>query len=299
MKKIATIAIAALLLCTTLLTFVACTPNTDDDPDIDTSKLIKVCASDVPHAEVLNGIVKQELAKQGYELAVTILDWTLQNDSVAKGDYDANYFQHVPYLQTYTGSVQLFATCKVHYEPLGIYYGKSNSKTLAEGKKFAICDDVSNAIRAFQLLEDKGVISKDVEKENYPVNSDGDELTFSGTEWKNSAKTLTVKLIPENTLVFARADYDFVLLPCNTAYTGNVPSGERIAVEDDPDEVILKANIIAARLNDYKNDEVYQAKIDALTEVMLSQAVADYFAQQYLGAITCDQSTQIDLRQEI
>ena len=89
------------------------------------SKTIKVCASEVPHAEVLNGVVKDILKEKGYTLKVTVIDWTVQNDSVSKGDYDANYFQHVPYLETYTGTPELFAVCKVHYEPLGIYYGKA------------------------------------------------------------------------------------------------------------------------------------------------------------------------------
>ncbi|MGN1062263.1 MAG: MetQ/NlpA family ABC transporter substrate-binding protein, partial [Candidatus Scatosoma sp.] len=92
-------------------------------------KKITVCASEVPHAEVLNGVVKEELKKKGYTLEVTVLDWTIQNDSVANGDYDANYFQHVPYLETYEGKVELFAACKVHYEPLGIYYGKAAQGT--------------------------------------------------------------------------------------------------------------------------------------------------------------------------
>ena len=77
-------------------------------------EVISVCASDVPHAEILNGIVKEKLAEKGYDLKVSVLDWTAQNDAVAQGDYDANYFQHVPYLSTYTGSTELTATCKVH-----------------------------------------------------------------------------------------------------------------------------------------------------------------------------------------
>ena len=90
-------------------------------------KTIKVCASDIPHAEVLNNKVKELLQPKVYTLDVTILDWTLQNDAVANKDYDANYFQHIPYLLTYegTGNKELFASCKVHYEPLGIYVGKA------------------------------------------------------------------------------------------------------------------------------------------------------------------------------
>lgn len=292
MKKIISILLVVLTICLSISVFVGCSND----------KVIKVCASDVPHAEVLNGIVKDELAKKGYTLKVTILDWTIQNDSVASGDYDANYFQHVPYLNEYNGKTALFASVKVHYEPLGIYYGKASKGTaVTDGKTFAICNDTSNAVRAFQLLEAKGVISKDVEGDNYPISADGESLTLGDVarDWTSKDGSVKVTLIAENLLVASRADYDFALLPCNTAYTGNVTSEDRAAVEDDPAQVSGKANVIAARLDDYKNDEVYKAKIDALSDVMLSEAVSKYFHDTYLGAMTCDSTTQIDLRGEI
>lgn len=291
MKKIIT-AILAVTLCLSAVIASGCSKNND--------KVISVCASDVPHAEVLNGIVKSELEKKGYELKVTILDWTIQNNAVADGDYDANYFQHVPYLETYQGSTKLFASCKVHYEPLGIYYGKAEQGTpVTSGKSFEICDDVSNAIRAFNLLEAKGVIVKADEGSNYPVKDNGEELNFSGNKWTSINKEITVTLIAENLLVSSKGDYDFACLPCNTAYTGNVTSAQRADVESDPEQVSGKANVIAVRLNDYKNNEVYKVKIDALTDVMLSKAVLDYFATKYLGSMTCDETTQIDLRSSI
>lgn len=292
MKKLITL-LLALTLCLTAFSAVAC--GNDD-------KKISVCASDVPHAQVLNGVVKDELAKKGYTLEVTILEWTIQNDSVANGDYDANYFQHVPYLNDYAGAVKLSAICKVHYEPLGIYYGKAEKGTaVTAGKTFEICDDVSNAIRAFQLLEAKNVISKEVEGDNYPVNDAGDQLNIgdAAKSWTSKDGTIVVTLVAENLLVASRTDYDFALLPCNTAYTGNVSSEERADVENDPEQVAGKANIIAARTEDYKNNSVYKAKIDALADVMLSEAVSTYFANQYLGSMTCDSSTQIDLRSQI
>lgn len=263
-------------------------------------KTITVCASEVPHAQVLNGIVKSELEKEGYTLEVTVLDWTMQNSAVASGDYDANYFQHLPYLQADTSGEQLFAACKVHYEPLGIYYGKAKTGTaVTDGKSFEVCNDESNAIRAFQLLTAKGVISQDVEGTNYPVSADGNSLTFSTDTWTSVSSGVTVKLVAENLLVQSKADYDFACLPCNTAYTANVFAAERVAAEDDPVQVDEKANIIAARKNDYKNDEAYKAKIDALVKVMLSSAVSSYFAETYGGVMTCDGSSQKDLRGSI
>lgn len=293
MKKIISIVVVILTLCLGVSAFAGCTNN---------DKVIKVCASDVPHAEVLNGIVKDELAKKGYTLEVTVLDWTMQNDAVANGDYDANYFQHVPYLEGYQGEVKLFASCKVHYEPLGIYYGKASKGTaVTAGKSFVICDDTSNAIRAFELLEAKGVFSKEVEGDNYPVDASGEKLNLGdiANKWTSKDGSVTVTLVAENLLVASKKDYDFACLPCNTAYTGGVTADQRADVENDPEQVAGKANVIAARLDDYKNNEVYKTKIDALSDVMLSEAVSQYFYSQYLGAMTCDSSTQIDLRQNI
>ena len=271
-------------LLTILFTFIGCLfvsgcSNSD--------KTISVCASEIPHAKVLNECVKGLVEKEGYTLEVYTLDWTLQNDAVANGDYDANYFQHVPYLETYNGTTELFAAAKVHYEPLGIYRGKS-SGTLESAKTISICNDESNAIRALQLLQAKGVIT------DLPVNEAGDKLTFDGTEW-TSANGVKIVLIAENLLVSTLPDYDFACLPCNTAYTGNVKN-EQVAKEDDPAQVALKANILAARKDDYQNDETYKAKIDVLVNALLSKEVSDYFASAFNGTMTCDSSSQIDLR---
>jgi D-methionine transport system substrate-binding protein len=253
----------------------------------DNSKVINVCASELPHADILENAVAPILKEKGYTLKVTVLDWTIQNDSVANKDYDANYFQHVPYLELFEGDVKLFAAAKVHYEPLGIYQGKSTG-ALATGKTFAICNDESNALRALELLKAKGVI------ENLPVDAEG-KLTITGSNW-TSDNGVTVTLIAEELLVASMADYDFVCLPCNTALTGNVDTTKQVAKEDDPELVAGKANIIAARVDDYKNDETYKAKIDVLTDAVLSKAVADYVNEKWGGAITCDSSSQIDLR---
>lgn len=292
MKKFTKVFVSLALCLVTVLSvgsFAACGNN---------AKTIKVCASEVPHAEVLNGVVKGILKEKGYKLEVKVIDWTQQNDAVSKGDYDANYFQHVPYLETYTGTPELFAACKVHYEPLGIYYGKAAKGThVTEGKTFIICDDESNAVRAFQLLDAKGVISKEVEGDNYPVKDDGKlNIGEAAQSWTNKAGDVTVKLIAENLLVSSRGDYDFALLPCNTAYTGKVSADQRAAVEDDKAQVEGKANIIAARKDDYKNNADYKAKIDVLVDAMLSKEVSDFFKDKYLGAMTCDKTTQIDLR---
>lgn len=250
-------------------------------------KTIRVCASELPHADVLNNCVREILKLKGYKLEVSVLDWTLQNDGVANKDYDANYFQHIPYLETYSGKTSLFATCKVHYEPLGIYYGKEK-KELLEGKSFEICNDESNAVRALKLLQEKGVLKE------APITNDG-KLAFTGSTWI-SDNDIKITLISEELLVSSINDYDFALLPCNTAYTGNVSSSRLVDKEDNQTLILENANVIAARQNDYLEDSVYKKKIDVLTEAMLSKEVREYIQKKYEGKITCDEKTQIDLR---
>ena len=274
MKKIVII----ILLCLFGLTSTGCFSQ---------DKTIRVCASELPHADVLNNCVREILKLKGYKLEVSVLDWTLQNDGVANKDYDANYFQHIPYLETYSCKTSLFETCKVHYEPLGIYYGKEK-KELLEGKSFEICNDESNAVRALKLLQEKGVLKE------APITNDG-KLAFTGSTWI-SDNDIKITLLSEELLVSSINDYDFALLPCNTAYTGNVSSSRLVDKEDNQTLILENANVIAARQNDYIEDSVYKKKIDVLTEAMLSKEVREYIQKKYEGKITCDEKTQIDLR---
>ena len=72
-------------------------------------KVISIAASELPHAKILNECISDIVKEDGYTLKVKVLDWTIQNDAVANGEYDANYFEHVPYLKTYTGTTKLYA----------------------------------------------------------------------------------------------------------------------------------------------------------------------------------------------
>ena len=253
----------------------------------DTEKLIKVCASEIPHAEILNEVVKPQLEEKGYKLEVTILDWSIQNEATYQGDYDANYFQHRPYLQQYDSNsanyvenytyTKLFPTAAVHFEPLRVYEGKSKAQDF-ESKKttatFEICADPSNAIRALDLLKACGAIT------SYEVDSNGNPL-----EDKLPSR---IKLIAEELLVANKDSYDYAVLPCNTALTGNIVANTSLPTETE--EVRdLRANVIAASVDKYQKDEVYKAKIDALSDAVLSSKTADYILEKYNNVISVAQ----------
>ena len=266
----------------------------------DKSKTITVYASLVPHAVILNEYVKPLLEKQGYTLKVkSPAEWQEYNNMLSAGDCDANYFQHLPYLESFNGKVKLKATCKVHYEPLGIYYGKTKKTSYKEGS-FEICNDTSNAIRAILLLTDKGVISKETEGENYPISQDGTSLNLEKFQelkkWTSLDGKVSISLVPENLLANSLLDYDFACLPCSTALTGKISAERRLDIEGGEELVAKNANILAVRENDYIANAEYKAKIDALTDILLSDGLAEFIANKYNGVIICDNITQVDLR---
>ena len=124
---------------------------------------IRIAASELPHAKILREAVAPVLEKKGFKLDVQVLDWTVQNSSVAAGDYDANYFQHEPYLNTYNSSTnednQLALACKVHFEKLCLYASDTSKKEVVNGSKIEIVDDLSNVERSLLLLQSKGILT--------------------------------------------------------------------------------------------------------------------------------------------
>ncbi len=252
-------------------------------------KTITIAASEIPHAEILNDAVKPLLEQKGYSLKVTILDWTLQNDGVYNGDYDANYFQHRPYLQQYDGGSvdysetytykKVFPVASVHFEPLRIYPGRKTADEFASCKATAtyeICSDVSNEIRALDLLVANGIIS------SYETDKDGNPINLPNN----------ITPIAEELLVASIKDYDYAVLPTNTALTGKLTGDDSLPTESDSVKD-LRANVLAANVSKYSTDSVYKTKIDVLADCILDSSVATYIQTKYSGVIA---SAQKDLR---
>ena len=125
------------------------------------SKVIKVAASATPHAEILEE-AKPLLEKEGYDLEVTVFDDYVQpNEVVDSGDFDANYFQHAPYMEQFNKEkgTKLVDAGDIHYEPFGIYPGtKKSLDEIADGDEIAVPNDTTNEARALLLLQDNGII---------------------------------------------------------------------------------------------------------------------------------------------
>jgi D-methionine transport system substrate-binding protein len=151
-----------ILLSLLALVVVGCGKKEETKPVEDaTSKVIKVGATPVPHSEILNAI-KEDLAAKGYTLEIVeFTDYVTPNIALNDGQIDANFFQHVPYMESFAKDkgLKLVSAGKVHVEPLGLYSQKFKSvEELPEGATIAIPNDPSNGGRALILLQSKGLI---------------------------------------------------------------------------------------------------------------------------------------------
>ena len=158
-KKILALALAGVLVVGALT---GCGSSKSESSEKKTDdKKITVAASATPHAEILEE-AKTLLKDKGYELEVKVFDDYVQpNNVVESGEFDANYFQHVPYLEQFNEEkgTHLVVAGKIHYEQFGIYTGKKKDlKDIAKGDKIAVPNDTTNEARALLLLQDNGII---------------------------------------------------------------------------------------------------------------------------------------------
>ena len=264
MKKIITILLALAI----VFSFAAC--GNDEKAD----NVIKVGASITPHAEIL-AVVKDELAAEGYTLEVVEYnDYVLPNTATESGDLDANYFQHTPYLDDFNANngTHLVPVASVHYEPFGIYAGKTAAITdLKEGAVVAVPNDTTNEARALLLLEAQGLITL----------KEGAGLTATKVDIVENPLNLDIKEIEAAQLARSLADVDIAVINGNYAIEGGLKVSEAIAVEaSDSEAAQTYANILVVKEG---NEE--QEKIKALVTALTSETVKTYIDSTYDGAV--------------
>ena len=140
----------------TLATLTGCGADKEKD-----SKVIKIAASPTPHSEILEQ-AKPILAEKGYDLQITVFDdYVIPNEVVESGEFDANYIQHIPYLNSFNEEkgTHIVSVGEIHYEPFGIYPGtKKSLADIADGDTIAVPNDTTNEARALLLLQANGII---------------------------------------------------------------------------------------------------------------------------------------------
>ena len=235
---------------------------------------VKVGASVTPHAEILNA-VKDELKAAGYDLEVVeFTDYVLPNTALEQGDLDANYFQHTPYLENFNEEkgTHLVAVGKVHYEPFGIYAGKtSDLSAIPDGGSIAIPNDGTNEARALLLLEAQGLIKL---KEG---------ITFTATvlDIAENPKNLSIKEIEAAQLARSLQDVDAAVINGNYAIQAGLKVKDALAIEDkDSIAADTYANVLVVK-EGHENDDATKALLAALQ----SDTAKKFMEEKYEGAV--------------
>lgn len=264
--------ISALLAATMLCSLTACGKTATTDA---ASKVIKVGASPTPHAEIL-AQVKPILAKQGYDLQVVeFTDYIQPNVALSDGDIDANYFQHKPYLDDYDKEkdADLVSMAAIHYEPLGIYPGKT--KTLAdlkEGAQIAVPNDTTNEARALLLLQSNGLIT---------LKADAG-FTATVNDIDQNPKKLKIVELEAAQIPRSLKDVDMAVINGNYALTAGLDVDKDALAKEEKDSAAAQtyANIIAVRKGDENRED-----LKALVAALKSAEIQKYIADTYKGAV--------------
>lgn len=235
---------------------------------------IVVGATPAPHAEILNA-AKDILKEKGYELVVKeYTDYVQPNLALDSGDLDANYFQHQPYLDQFNeqNKTNLVSASAIHYEPFGIYAGKTKSlEELKEGAQIAVPNDVSNEARALLLLADNGLIEL----------KEGVELEATKNDIVKNEKNFKIIEVEAAQLPRSLGDVDVAVINGNYAIEAGLKVSEALAVEDAKSVAATRySNIVAVRSGDESNE-----KTKALVEALTSEEVKKFINDKYDGAV--------------
>jgi D-methionine transport system substrate-binding protein len=243
----------------------------------DGDNVITVAATLTPHSEILEA-VKDVLAEQGYELEVTVFeDYVQPNNVVDSGEIDANYFQHINYLDSFNeenGTDLVVAeNGKIHYEPFGIYGGtKSDLADIADGDAIAIPNDTTNEARALLLLQQEGLITL----------ADGAGVTATVNDVVENPYNLELVEVEAAQVAKQLGSVAFGVINGNYALENGLSVGDdALAIEAaDGDAIQQYVNVIAV-----KSGNESSPKIKALTDALHSATAVDYINDTYNGAV--------------
>ena len=280
MKNIVKKVVATALTFTFLASFGACSKKTEEGTAASAQAsnaqqiVLKVGANITPHSEILE-IAKPILAKEGITLEIVKLEDSITpNTGVIEGSLDANYFQHVPYLEQFNkeNNSTLVSVGAVHYEPFGVYAGKTKDlKALPDNAVIAVPNNVTNEARALLLLAQEGIIKL----------KDGAGIKATIADIAENPKNVQFKELAPEQLVAALPDVDVAVINGNYAIEGGLHVSQALAVEANDGLAAQTYGNIIATSDAQKND----AAIKRLVEVLQGPEVAKFIKEKYDGAV--------------
>ncbi|MDO4547138.1 MAG: MetQ/NlpA family ABC transporter substrate-binding protein [Clostridia bacterium] len=267
MKKLLSISLALVLVVSCASAFAA--------------QQVVIGATPSPHQEILE-FIEADFEALGYELEIiTFTEYPLPNPALANGELDANYFQHLPYLDSYNETVddaeKLVAAIGVHYEPYGIYAGRVSSlEELPDGGIISVTNDPSNETRALLLLQEAGLISL----------PEGTDTSSSVTvlDIVDNPKNLDIREMDANVIPSTLEDVDLAVINGNFALdAGLSPARDAIFLEAaDSEAGLIYTNYVVIR-----QDDVDSQWVADLRSIICSEKVYNYILENeaYAGAV--------------
>ena len=248
--------------------------NTADSGDTADGQVITVGATPAPHAEILE-VAKEVLAEEGYTLDIVEFDdYIMPNDAVEEGELDANYFQHITYMNQFNADngYHLVSVGSIHYEPFGIYAGKTASlEELADGAQVAIPNDATNGGRALLLLEQEGLITL----------KEGAGITATVNDIVDNPKNLEIVELEARLLPDSLKDVDLAVINGNYAIDAGLKIADALAIESAEGEAATAyANVLTVKEGNEESEGV-----QALLAALESDEVKTFIEETYDGAV--------------
>lgn len=245
--------------------------DTSSDADAAETVTLTVAASPTPHAEILKQCVPI-LKEQGIDLVVNeYSDYVIPNTAVEDGDEDANYFQHIPYLDDFnaTRGTHLVNVAAVHIEPMGVYAGKTASlEELADGATIAVPSDATNEGRALLLLETQGLIKL----------ADSTNLSSTPNDIVENSKNLEFVEMEAAQIPSSLADVDLAVINSNYALGAGLNPTEDALVLESADSPYVNVLVV-------KEGNEEAPAVLALIEALHSDTIRTYIEETYGGAV--------------
>lgn len=233
------------------------------------SQTITVGATPVPHAEILE-FVKADLANEGFELVVKEFnDYVQPNLATDSGELDANFFQHIPYLEEFNKNkgTALVSVVGIHLEPMGVYSRKHSSFTIvSDGVSIAVPNDPTNESRALDIIAKTGVVTFKESALKTPLDI------------VSNPKNIVFKELEAAQMPRALDDTDFAVINSNFAMAvGLKPTEDSLVMEDKSSPYV---NVLVVKAG---NEESVKTK--ALIKALQSEKVKAFIAEKYQGAV--------------
>ena len=233
------------------------------------SQTITVGATPVPHAEILE-FVKADLANEGFELVVKEFnDYVQPNLATDSGELDANFFQHIPYLEEFNKNkgTALVSVAGIHLEPMGVYSRKHSSFTIvSDGVSIAVPNDPTNESRALDIIAKTGVVTFKESALKTPLDI------------VSNPKNIVFKELEAAQMPRALDDTDFAVINSNFAMAAGLKPTEHSLVMEDKSSPYVNVLVVKAG-----NEE--SAKTKALIKALRSEKVKAFIDEKYQGAV--------------